>query len=235
MPSIDSYNTASTSVQVSTGFWHVMSGPIISSRQLSCMPRDVTGIERIMITAQGDLQRLLSAFFGRPIFVEPVCVDTSPRLHSASPDCAITQSRRVHLVCAGKVVCIATSTVALTSPVAERLLLDEKFPIGQTIRKLGQCPRFSLLNVETNTVDTKRELRRTYTLEAAGFFAEILEVFPDRDMFVRGEAWLLEGQPVRKVTCTRVTKSHVKPECFFILLLFITPVYYLACKIFPPP
>ncbi|KAI6111977.1 hypothetical protein EDD16DRAFT_1186299 [Pisolithus croceorrhizus] len=194
MPAIDSYSTASTSVQ------------------LSCIPSDTIGIERIMLAAQGDLQRLLSTFFLRPIFVEPVYADTSPRLHSASPDYAITQSRRVHLVCAGKVVCVATSTVTLTSPVAERLLLDEKFPIGQTIRKLGQSPRFSLLNAETLTVGTKRELRRTYTLETEGFSAEILEVFPDRDMFVRGEAWLLEGQPERDVTCAPVTESHVKSE-----------------------
>ncbi|KAI6009853.1 hypothetical protein EDC04DRAFT_845138 [Pisolithus marmoratus] len=183
-----------------------------TSVQLSCIPYDTTGIERIMLAAQGDLQRLLSTYFARPIFVEPVNVDTSPRLRSASPDYPITQSRRVHLVCAGKVTCIATSTVTLTSPVAERLLLDEKFPIGQTIRKLGQCPRFSLLNAETLTVGTKRELRRTYTLETEGFSAEILEVFPDRDMFVRGEAWLLEGQPERDVACARVTENHVKPE-----------------------
>ncbi|KAI6007721.1 hypothetical protein F5J12DRAFT_830325 [Pisolithus orientalis] len=191
---VDSYNTASTSVQ------------------LPYMPSDTTGIERIMLAAQGDLQRLLSTFFARPIFVEPVYADTSPRLHSASPDYAITQSRRVHLVCAGKVVCVATSTVTLTSPVAERLFLDDKFPIGQTIRKLGQSPRFSLLSVETLTVGTKREIRRTYTLETEGFSAEILEVFPDRDMFIRGEAWLLEGQPERDLTCASVTESYLRPE-----------------------
>lgn len=63
-------------------------------------------------------------------------------------------------------------------------------------RKMGRPPTFSLQNVETDIVDGKRELRRTYTLSTEGFFCEILEVFPDRDMFVQGEAWLREGAAV---------------------------------------
>ncbi|KAL4079297.1 hypothetical protein J3A83DRAFT_4356199 [Scleroderma citrinum] len=169
----DSYNSASTNVQ------------------LSSVASETTGIERLILAAQGDLQRLLSVFFARPIFVERIYANTSPRLQTASPDHPIMQSRQVHLVCADKTVCIATSTVTITSAAAERVFLDEKFPIGQTIRKLGPVPRFALLSVEA---PTKRELRRTYTLEIDGFAAEILEVFPDRDMFARGEAWLTEGK-----------------------------------------
>ena len=45
-------------------------------------------------------------------------------------------------------------------------------------------------------MDGKRELRRTYTLSTEGFFCEILEVFPDRDMFIQGETWLKEGAGV---------------------------------------
>ncbi|KAH7883198.1 hypothetical protein F5I97DRAFT_193166 [Phlebopus sp. FC_14] len=172
----DSYNTASTNVQ------------------LSCVPEDTTGLERIMLAAQGDLQRLLSTFFARPIYIECIYADASPRVAPASPENPITQSRQVHLVCNSRVVCIATSTVTITSAECERLVLDEKFPIGQTFRQLRRNPRFSLLNVETTNVGGKRELRRTYKLETEGFVAEILEVFPDRDMFTRGEAWLEDSQ-----------------------------------------
>lgn len=49
----------------------------------------------------------------------------------------------------------------------------------------------------------KRELRRTYTLETEGFQTEILEVFPDREMFVRGEDWLREDPDVEG-TCASV-------------------------------
>ena len=40
----------------------------------------------------------------------------------------------------------------------------------------------------------KRKLWRRYTLSTDGFAAEIVEVFPDRDMFVRGERWLVDPQ-----------------------------------------
>lgn len=61
------------------------------------------------------------------------------------------------------------------------------------------------------TVGSKRELRRTYTLETEGFLAEILEVFPDRDMFIRGETWLTEGQTERDASCRSMTGSPAQP------------------------
>lgn len=189
----DSYSTASTNVE------------------LTCVPDDTTGLERIMLAAQGDLQRLLSSFFGRPIFIELIYAHCSPRLTPASSDNPITQSREVHLVCESCTVCVATSTVTITSPQCERLFLDEKFPIGQTFRRLNRTPKFSLLNVETQAIDGKRELRRTYKLETEGFVAEILEVFPDRDMFVRGEAWLMERRINLDTTCT-TTATEAIPE-----------------------
>ncbi|KAG9312072.1 hypothetical protein JVU11DRAFT_7354 [Chiua virens] len=180
----DSYNAASTTVK------------------LSCIPVDTSGLERIMLAAQGDLQRLLSAFFGRPINVKCIYAHTSPRLRPASPHHPITQSRQVHLSCGNRVVCIATSIVTITSPESERLFLDDKFPIGQTFRQLRRHPRFTLLNVETPTARGTRELRRTYTLETEGFQTEILEVFPDRDMFSRGEDWLLDESDVEWTCAT---------------------------------
>ncbi|OJA19958.1 hypothetical protein AZE42_03723 [Rhizopogon vesiculosus] len=192
MLAVDSYSTASTNVE------------------LACVPDDTTGLERIMLAAQGDLQRLLSSYFARPIFIELIYAHCSPRLSPASPNNPISQSRQVHLVCASRTVCIATSTVTITSPDCERLFLDEKFPIGQTFRQLRRHPKFSLLNVETRATDGKRELRRTYKLETEGFVAEILEVFPDRDMFVRGEAWLVERKDDLEITCASSTDT--KPE-----------------------
>ncbi|KAG2369237.1 hypothetical protein BDR07DRAFT_1389077 [Suillus spraguei] len=169
MISKDSFNSASTHVE------------------LSCIPEDTTGLERIMLAAQGDLQRLMSSFFSRPIFIELAYANGSPR-HP------VTQSRQVHLVCASRIVCTATSKVTITNPDFERVFLDEKYPIGQTFRKMMRHPQFTLLDVQAQVVGGKRELRRTYTLETDGFLCEILEVFPDRDMFVRGEAWLTESK-----------------------------------------
>jgi len=67
--------------------------------------------------------------------------------------------------------------------------------------------QFSLLDAQTQVVDGKRELRRTYTLETEGFLCEILEVFPDRDMFSRGEAWLMESQIELENPCAVESKG----------------------------
>ncbi|KAI9056687.1 hypothetical protein FKP32DRAFT_1585533 [Trametes sanguinea] len=160
-----------------------------TSIEIDC-PEDVTGLERIMLVAQGDLQRLLSAFFARTITIECIYSKTGPRGSGASPQNPIGQARQVHLKCGSRILCIATSSVTVTSAECERLLLDEKFALGQIFRHLRRYPDFSLINVGAQIVDGKRELRRTYRLETQGIYCEILEVFPDRDMFALGEAWL---------------------------------------------
>ncbi|EIW60659.1 uncharacterized protein TRAVEDRAFT_165630 [Trametes versicolor FP-101664 SS1] len=170
-PGRDTYTGASTTVEI------------------DC-PNDITGLERVMLIAQGDLQRLLSAFFARTINIECIYSNTGPRNSSASPQNPIKQARQVHLKCGTRILCIATSSVTVTSPECERLLLDERFALGQIFRHLRRYPDFALLNVVAETVNGKRELRRTYRLETLGIMCEILEVFPDRDMFSRGEAWL---------------------------------------------
>ncbi|KAJ8463477.1 hypothetical protein ONZ45_g17568 [Pleurotus djamor] len=127
-------------------------------------PAEISGLERIMLSAQGDLQRVMSAFFARPIIIStlfahtytqlapglppsPLSLPNSIALASASPDHPITQTRQVQLVCADKVVCTATSTVQVTSERCARFFLEDKYPIGQMFRKLEKLPTFELLEV----------------------------------------------------------------------------------------
>ncbi|KAI0267529.1 hypothetical protein BGY98DRAFT_1069187 [Russula aff. rugulosa BPL654] len=156
-------------------------------------PADLSGLERIMLSAHGDLQRLLSAFFSNSINIKTIYAHTSPRTHTASPEEPITQGREVHLICNGKTACIATSTVTITTPEVERLFLDEKFAIGQMFRKMQTPPKFALLECGSKFEAGKRVLWRRYTLSTDGFLCDIVEVFPDRDMFVQGEQWLSES------------------------------------------
>ncbi|KAI0057196.1 hypothetical protein BV25DRAFT_1872467 [Artomyces pyxidatus] len=156
-------------------------------------PADVIGLERIMLSAHGDLQRLLSSFFARPIEINRIYAHTSPRTHVASPEAPLTQNREVHLLCSRKTVCVATSTVTITSPLCERLFLDEKYAIGQMFRKMGTAPEFALLDCGASIENGKRKLWRRYILATEGFECDITEVFPDRDMFLRGESWLEEA------------------------------------------
>jgi hypothetical protein len=164
-----------------------------------------------MLSAHGDLQRLLrlvfalassasevstiscSAFFSQSINIKTIYAHTSPRTHTASPEEPITQRREVHLLCSGKTACIATSTVTITTPLVERLFLDEKFAIGQMFRRMQTPPQFALLECGSKFEAGKPVLWRRYTLSTDGFLCDIVEVFPDRDMFVQGEQWLSQS------------------------------------------
>ncbi|KAI9452493.1 hypothetical protein BJY52DRAFT_1153814 [Lactarius psammicola] len=159
-------------------------------------PVGLTGLERIMLSARGELQRLLSAFFSRTINIKSIYEHTSPRTHTASPEEPITQRREVHLLCGGKTVCVATSYVTITAPHCERLFLDEKFAIGQMFRKMQTPPQFALLDCGVRVEDDKDTLWRRYTLSTEGFVCDIVEVFPDRDMFKLCEQWLDEERVI---------------------------------------
>ena len=164
-----------------------------------------------------------SAFFARPIVIalvyshtvfhassksaaEPITNPTPTIIASASPTSPIVQTRQVHLQCAGKIVCTATSTVRITSPECANLFLVEKYAIGQMFRRLEKIPAFELLAVGLGPVDDNdkvpgtfsteadkkklNQLWRKYTLTIPNFECEILEVFPSREMFLKGDSWL---------------------------------------------
>lgn len=126
---------------------------------------------------------------------------------SATPKTPITQKRQVHLQCSGRIVCTATSTVRITSPDSSHLFLVEKYAIGQMFRRLEKLPLFDLLSVGLGPytqgddigfngnsfklhATPHRELWRRYKLTVPSFECDIVEVFPDRRMFIQGEAWL---------------------------------------------
>ncbi|KAH8111050.1 hypothetical protein DFH11DRAFT_1616701 [Phellopilus nigrolimitatus] len=149
-------------------------------------PKRVTPLERIVLSTRGNLQRILSAFFARPITITSVFAQTTPRP---------TQKRQVHLVCAGRSVCVATSAVTITNARCAKLFLQEGYAIGQIFRKMGVVPAFELLDVGlVGDSEKSNKLWRRYTLKIEGFAADIVEVFPDREMFTRAEEWLAEPQ-----------------------------------------
>ncbi|VDC03371.1 unnamed protein product [Peniophora sp. CBMAI 1063] len=165
--------------------------PNATTLEFSAWPEDITGLERILLTARGDLQRMLSAFFAETISIKSIYANTGPRNGPACNEAPVTQEREVHLVCRGRTVCVATSTITLSSALCEGLFLDDKFAVGQMFRKLGQPPKFELLDAGAGRDEHtgRRTLWRRYTLSTEGFHCDIVEAFPDRDMFVRGAAW----------------------------------------------
>ena len=103
----------------------------------------------------------------------------------------------------------------LTTPHCERLFLDEKFAIGQMFRKMGKTPEFALLGCGAD-IDSegRRSLWRRYTLSMEGFEADITEVFPDRDMFVHGEAWL--SKKIKHVPTADMYKVEGKAHVYAV-------------------
>ncbi|THH09907.1 hypothetical protein EW145_g1696 [Phellinidium pouzarii] len=201
MPSVDTYDASLTSVEVSAA----------STADAHVLPLTFDGSFCILTQTASR-----SAFFARPIAINPIFTQTVPLAMalatSPSPAVPTTQKRQVHLVCAGRTVCIATSSVTITSPRYAHLFLVEGYAIGQIFRKMEDIPAFELLDVglvsdldDSDCIDSiekiggdsskeKRKLWRRYTLKVKGFFADIVEVFPDRSMFTRGEEWLCESQ-----------------------------------------
>jgi hypothetical protein len=90
----------------------------------------------------------------------------------------------------------------------ERLFLDEKFAIGQMFRRMQTPPQFALLECGSKFEAGKRVLWRRYTLSTDGFLCDIVEVFPDRDMFVQGEQWL--GQSGQEQQAVSSQESNVE-------------------------
>ncbi|KAF9443842.1 hypothetical protein P691DRAFT_737311 [Macrolepiota fuliginosa MF-IS2] len=195
-------------------------------------PSAVSGVERIALSAQGELQRVLSAYFARPISITVVYTHTfwhpagAPRefldlppspsiIAQASEETPIIQTRQVHLVCSGQIVCTATATVRITDPSVAHFFLVENFAIGQMFRRIEKMPKFELQNVGVGAYPCEdpdvpswcpaskpetgsQELWRKYKLIAPDFECDIVEVFPDREMFVGGGNWLdgTSGVPV---------------------------------------
>jgi len=169
-------------------------------------PKGITPLERIILSANGDLQRMLSAFFALPITIDLIysqILTPNRPSSSASPSTPIVQKRQVHLLCEGRTVCVATSSVTITSPECARLFLEEKYAIGQLFRTLGTAPKFALLKIGTgegnsdgfkgaqkNEQGHSTKLWRKYTLDVDGVACEITEVFPDRELFIHPEEWL---------------------------------------------
>jgi hypothetical protein len=129
----------------------------------------------------------------------PFSVLSAAEIASTSPDTPIMQERQIHLVCMGKIVCVATSTVRITSPECARLVLEEKYGIGQVFRRIAKVPGFDILAVGVGPSpkapgkedkQANDQLWRKYRVGVPEFECEILEVFPSREMFTHCEHWL---------------------------------------------
>ena len=151
-------------------------GDIMSSRETQVtLSGEFSPLERILLTANGNLQRIISAYFNSKVTVKII------QNECVSECMPMKFQRSVELVCDGKVKCVADSSLAVSDPEIASLIVNDRIGIGQIFRHLNILPEFELLQVNK----TPKGLERVYTLSISGMKSTIKESFPN-DVFEAG-------------------------------------------------
>ncbi|KAJ2779788.1 chaperone [Coemansia javaensis] len=153
-------------------------GDVMSQRETSCMLPAVfrNPVQRIMLMANGNLQRVLSAYYNLPVSVEVVYNEPEAPLPKA-PQLPVRYRRSINLVCNRTIVCSAQSTVDLLTQKAADLVVSGGVGIGQLFRYMNVLPTFTLLEAQLS--DTDGSFSRLYELRSQDVACVILEEFPD--------------------------------------------------------
>ncbi|KAG0250686.1 hypothetical protein BG011_008181 [Mortierella polycephala] len=167
-------------------------GDIMSKRDTTLtLPDGFTGFERILLTANGNLQRLISAYFNKTVTVEIIENQQVPLHENEDPAVFARFRREVNLLCNGKVFCNAKSQVLIKDEKVYDLVVKNGVGIGQIFRYLDRLPSFDLHGLG-RTEDT---FWREYSLRIPGVDCRLLEVFPST---LFDDKWL--EKPVEEIS-----------------------------------
>ncbi|KAF8928348.1 hypothetical protein BGZ58_009707 [Dissophora ornata] len=163
-------------------------GDIMSKRDTTLtLPDGFSGLERIMLSANGNLQRLISAYFNKTVSVT-ILENTEVPLAADEQSGVIARfQREVNLFCHDKIVCNAKSQVLIKDQEVYDLVVKKGVGIGQIFRYLDRLPSFELHGLGR----TEKTFWREYSLKIPGVDCRLLEVLPS-SMFE--ESWL-EKEP----------------------------------------
>ncbi|CAG8807802.1 36006_t:CDS:2, partial [Gigaspora margarita] len=155
-------------------------GDVMSLRETNIsLPNEFNGLERICLTANGNLQRILSSWFNKSVIVQIIKNVSVPICHqkSSAHSNPILQKfdREVNLICEGKIVCNAISEVIIYDSFVVDLIMNKGVGIGQLFRYLDKLPSFQLHFVGR----TANTWWREYTLKITGVECKIKEYFPN--------------------------------------------------------
>lgn len=135
-------------------------------------------LERVVLTANGNLQRIMSAYYGAPVSVR---VRHCNRVDSviAGEGATVEQSfgvydREVDLVMGGHVFCTAVGRIELLDQSCVEAIESSKVGLGQLFRYLGALPHFVLLEAGKKGDGV---LWRRYSLSCAQLQCEFTETF----------------------------------------------------------
>ena len=134
---------------------------------------DYTPIERIILTCQGNVQQVLSAFFNSQINVKII---NHQNLHSnATTDNQIinhpnSYTRKVKIYAGDEMISVAESEIIVYDPLVGELL--EKSGIGQMFQSMGVKPHFEMMEYGKSV---NGGLFRTYVLKTRQVECKITE------------------------------------------------------------
>ncbi|KAJ2554161.1 hypothetical protein EV175_002680 [Coemansia sp. RSA 1933] len=154
-------------------------GDVMSQRETSCMLPAVfkDPVQRVMLMANGNLQRVLSAYYNLPVSVEVLCNEAEGDSQPGNKTLPIRYYRDINLICNRTIVCSAQSTVDLLTTKAADLVVNQGVGIGQLFRYMNVLPTFSLL--EAHLSDSDAGFSRVYELRSDDVVCTITETFPD--------------------------------------------------------
>mmetsp|Transcript_4465 Transcript_4465/g.5525 ORF Transcript_4465/g.5525 Transcript_4465/m.5525 type:complete len:379 (+) Transcript_4465:122-1258(+) len=142
-----------------------------TAETITCFPLyELSPFERLLVTAKGDLQRIISSWCDEVVTVQVNYYDLAKKTQTEN-----YYSRKVELKCRGKRFCIATSEIILSSKELKDALATKEVGIGQLFRRFSLCPQFTLSEV---TRDHRHNLfSRKYCLKSDGIVCNIVEDF----------------------------------------------------------
>ncbi|KAG0203353.1 hypothetical protein BGX28_004350 [Mortierella sp. GBA30] len=150
-------------------------GDIMSKRDTTLvLPEGFSGSERILLTANGNLQRLISAYFNKTVTVTILENTEVPLSPDEDPAVIARFQREVNLLCNNKVVCNAKSRVLIKDQKVHDLVVKNGVGIGQIFRYLDRLPSFELHGLGR----TDKTFWREYSLRIPGVDCRLLEVLP---------------------------------------------------------
>ncbi|CAN0049591.1 unnamed protein product, partial [Hapterophycus canaliculatus] len=113
-----------------------------TGRQGGGLLQHFDAMERVVLTANGNLQRVISSYYNSPVTVDiTYCEEVEPSVYE----------REVEISIFGRVFCVAKSLVVLHSTVCAEAVKTGSVGIGQLFRSLDILPSFDLLNAGHRT------------------------------------------------------------------------------------
>ncbi|KAG0000583.1 hypothetical protein BGZ80_005965 [Entomortierella chlamydospora] len=163
-------------------------GDVVSKRDTSLsLPDGFFGFERILLTANGNLQRLISAYFNKTVSVKILEDVQVPLKEDEDPSVIARFQHEVNFLCNSKIVCNAKSQVLIKDQEVYDLVVEKGVGISPIFRYLDKLPSFELHGLGR----TEKTFWREYSLKIPGVDCRFLEVLPS-SLF--DENWL-EKEP----------------------------------------